>query len=200
MTRRDPFSEIESLLERMGREFEELGGTLDTPGAPPTFPGTREIPVDVIEDDETVTVYADLPGFDDDAIEVELRDDGLAISASRDEATTVSVDESATHTDGESDTDTDESESDVNASEPDTDASERDAAETDGDASDSGGHNTTAAVRYHRQERRKHTVSRRVSLPTPVDREGASASYENGVLTVTLPKATGGSGHHIDVR
>jgi len=44
------------------------------------------------------------------------------------------------------------------------------------------------AERYVTRERRRQTVSRRVGLPEPVDEGGTSASYEDGVLTVTLPK------------
>jgi len=91
MTRRDPFTEIEDLLERMGREFEELGGTLDSPGGPPSLPGGRDLAVDVIEDDEAITVVADLPGFDEDDIDVEIHDDTLSIAATREEETEVSV-------------------------------------------------------------------------------------------------------------
>lgn len=156
MTRRDPFGEIEELLERMGREFEELGGTLDTPGGP-QFTGARDVAVDVIEDDESVTVLADLPGFDDEDIEVELREDALSIAATREEERDVEV------------------------------------ADGDDDAHDSD-------VRYHRRERRSRSVSRRIPLAEPVERDGATASYENGVLTVTLPKRSGdGGGHSIDV-
>lgn len=46
--------------------------------------------------------------------------------------------------------------------------------------------------RYLRRERARTSVSRSVRLPEEVDREGASASYENGVLTVTVPKAHAG--------
>ena len=168
MTRRDPFTEIENLLERMGREFEELGGTLDTPGAPPSLPGGRDPAVDVIEDDETITVVADLPGFDDDDISVELRDDALSIAATREEESEISV--------GDEDDDT--------------------------AADDSADEFTPEAdVRYHRRERRTRSVSRRVPIPAPVERDGASASYDDGVLTVTLPKRseTGADGHSIDV-
>ncbi|WP_048078360.1 Hsp20/alpha crystallin family protein, partial [Halorubrum sp. AJ67] len=92
MTRRDPFDEIEELLERMGREFEELGGTLEG-SAPevPQFPGVRDVNVDVIEDDESITVVADLPGFDADDVDVELRDDALVISGSRKESSEFGV-------------------------------------------------------------------------------------------------------------
>lgn len=42
--------------------------------------------------------------------------------------------------------------------------------------------------RYVTRERTHRTVSRRVQLPGEVDEAGATASYETGVLTVTLPK------------
>lgn len=42
--------------------------------------------------------------------------------------------------------------------------------------------------RYHTQERTREAVSRTVTLPTVVDEEQATASYDDGVLTVTLPK------------
>jgi HSP20 family protein len=74
MTRRDPFGEIEELFERMDREFEKLGDSLDTPGG-------RTVPVDVIEDAEAVTVLADLPGFTADEISVELDDEALTVAA-----------------------------------------------------------------------------------------------------------------------
>lgn len=41
---------------------------------------------------------------------------------------------------------------------------------------------------YLQQERRR-SVSRAVTLPEPVDADAVSASYENGVLTVTVPRA-----------
>ncbi len=42
---------------------------------------------------------------------------------------------------------------------------------------------------YVRRERSKRSLSRSVTLPEEVDEAGASASFENGVLTVELPKA-----------
>jgi len=161
MTRRDPFDEIEDLLERMGREFEELGGTLEGTGPDvPRFPGARDVDVDVIEDDEAITVVADLPGFDADDVDVEFRDDALVISGSREE----------------------------------TDA---DAA---GDATDGAGGGDDE-VRYHRRERRLRSVSRRVPIPEPVEADAATASFDAGVLTVTLPKRSPDDdrGHTIDV-
>jgi len=43
---------------------------------------------------------------------------------------------------------------------------------------------------YLRRERRHQSISRTLSLPEDVEEEEASATYTNGVLTVTLPKAT----------
>lgn len=55
--------------------------------------------------------------------------------------------------------------------------------------------------RYHRRERSHRHVTRRLKLPADVVEEEADATYNNGVLTVTLPKAGGGDedGTHIDV-
>jgi HSP20 family protein len=169
MTRRDPFDEIEDLLERMGREFEELGGTLEGTGPEvPRFPGARDVDVDVVEDDEAITVVADLPGFDADDVDVELRDDALVISGSREE----SAEFAAADADGADDND-----------------------EGHGDEGDAD------AVRYHRRERRRQSVSRRVPIPGTVEADAATASFDAGVLTVTLPKRSpdDGRGHTIDV-
>lgn len=42
---------------------------------------------------------------------------------------------------------------------------------------------------YIRRERSKRSLSRSVTLPEDVDEGAASAAFENGVLTVTLPKS-----------
>ena len=52
---------------------------------------------------------------------------------------------------------------------------------------------------YLRRERRRESVSRRLSLPDPVDEEGVSARHTNGVLTVDLPKQETDVGTSIDV-
>jgi HSP20 family protein len=45
-------------------------------------------------------------------------------------------------------------------------------------------------TRYVRRERTHRAVSRTVRLPDAVDEEAASATFTNGVLTVTLPRET----------
>lgn len=53
---------------------------------------------------------------------------------------------------------------------------------------------------YLRRERSQTTMRRSIPLPVDVDESGASATYTNGVLSVTLPKASHEEdSHHIDV-
>jgi HSP20 family protein len=56
------------------------------------------------------------------------------------------------------------------------------------------------AANYVLRERRVGAVMRTLALPSPVDGAGARASYEDGVLTVTLPKATADQPQRIAVR
>jgi HSP20 family protein len=56
--------------------------------------------------------------------------------------------------------------------------------------------------RYLRRERRHESVTRSVDLPASVIESDATATFQNGVLTVTLPKemnTDSDGGHHIDV-
>ena len=43
--------------------------------------------------------------------------------------------------------------------------------------------------RYHYRERRVGAFSRTVTLPYPIENDKVQASFEHGVLTLTLPKA-----------
>lgn len=52
---------------------------------------------------------------------------------------------------------------------------------------------------YLRSERRRRSVSRSITLPEPVDEGETTATYHNGVVTVTLPKADDGGGTSIDI-
>lgn len=42
---------------------------------------------------------------------------------------------------------------------------------------------------YLKSERARRSLSRSVRLPDPIDEDAVEATYRNGVLTVTLPKA-----------
>jgi HSP20 family protein len=135
MTRRNPFEEIERMVEQMGEGVEASAGV-------------RSVPVDVRRTDDAVVVVADLPGYDEGDIDVRLHERRLELRAER----------------------STESE--------------------------------TSSERYVRRERRHEAVSRTVQVPADVVGEEASASYEHGVLTVTLPTPTAedeDEGHHIDI-
>jgi HSP20 family protein len=43
--------------------------------------------------------------------------------------------------------------------------------------------------RYHVRERRQGSFSRSITLPFPIQNDKVQATFENGVLTLTLPKA-----------
>lgn len=54
---------------------------------------------------------------------------------------------------------------------------------------------------YLRSERHSESLRRTLQLPEPVDEEDVSATYKNGVLTITLPKRdpeTGGKSIDIE--
>jgi HSP20 family protein len=52
---------------------------------------------------------------------------------------------------------------------------------------------------YVRRERRQQTMRRTIRLPVDVDGDGASATYRNGVLTVSIPADADVDVRHIDV-
>jgi HSP20 family protein len=54
---------------------------------------------------------------------------------------------------------------------------------------------------YVRRERRSSSFARTIGLPVEVDEDAATASYANGVLTVTLPTLSTDveTGHRIDI-
>jgi len=109
---RSPWAGLESEIDRL---FEAAFADLTTPAAP-------RFPVDLYEDKDNVYVRAELPGIARDAINVEMVEDYLTLSATRKE----------------------------------------------GDES--------------------FSLNRSIAVPESVDAEKVSASLENGVLTVTLPK------------
>ena len=148
MTRTPDFDsvELDTFLDRMSRQFEELTRQFD---GPRTF--RRNTAVDLRDDPESFVVAVDLPGFERADIEVAVADRELTVDAER-ETGTVSP--------------------------------KRD--DADG--------------RYVRQERRTDSIHRAIRLPGEVHAGDATATYNNGVLTVTLPKRTVDDGsHRIDV-
>ncbi len=55
-------------------------------------------------------------------------------------------------------------------------------------------------AKYHLRERRFGVFSRSITLPTAVDADKVEAVYEQGVLTLTIPKAEEVKPHKIEVR
>lgn len=139
--RRDPFEDIEELFDRLNAGFGDLGRGLET-----EF-GRSDILVDVADVDDRIVVTADVPGFENEDIDVTITGRKLTIAA--------------------------------------TSGTDRETDDAD----------------YYRRERRQRRVSRTVSLPVDVDESEATATCENGVLTVELPKTTADDrGTDIDVR
>ena len=54
--------------------------------------------------------------------------------------------------------------------------------------------------KFHRMERSWGAFSRTFRLPTPVESGKVDATFKNGLLTVTLPKAPGAKGATIPVK
>ena len=55
-------------------------------------------------------------------------------------------------------------------------------------------------VRYHRRERGYGRFKRSIQLPFPVDVDNIEATFKNGVLNITLPRAEEGKPRKIDVK
>ncbi|MBS3759859.1 Hsp20/alpha crystallin family protein [Halodesulfurarchaeum sp.] len=83
MTRKkNPFEEIERMLEKMSKQFQESD---QLRGIESALPG--RLNVDLGEFEDAFEVTADLPGFDSENIEVEIIDDQLRIRADRETET-----------------------------------------------------------------------------------------------------------------
>jgi HSP20 family protein len=54
--------------------------------------------------------------------------------------------------------------------------------------------------KYYMRERRFGSFSRSLSLPTSVDADRAKAEFEDGILTLTLPKVEGAIAKKIEVQ
>ncbi len=160
---RNPFDEVEELLNRLSRQVEE--GMARGSG----FPSPGSVAVDVADHDDEYVVTADLPGYEIDDIDLRLSEGTLRIEADREASREYGTD--------------------VDAGSDDGDDERTEITTTDDEPS-----------HYIRRERTRQSVSRRLRLPEPVDEEAVSASYANGVLTVTLPKLSpGGDSRRIDI-
>lgn len=89
----NPFKEIEQLFNRMSRQFEETSREIDSSEPFGLTLGSRTMAVDVVEDDESIVVTADIPGFDRKDIEIRVTDHTLRIDAEHEETVDESEDE-----------------------------------------------------------------------------------------------------------
>lgn len=74
---RNPFEEIERMLDRMSSQFEGFDAE----------PFVEPVPVDLEDTGDGFVLTADLPGYDADDIDVELAGETVTISATREEET-----------------------------------------------------------------------------------------------------------------
>ncbi len=124
----DVFRPFDQLMDDLWRNW-VWPGRLETDTAFALHPA-----MDVIENDNAVTVRIDLPGLQPEDVNVEFQDDMLTISGEM-----------------------------------------GDTIEQEGD-------------RYHFRERRYGSFRRSLRLPKVVDGNKADAHFENGVLSIVLPK------------
>ncbi len=71
LDRRDGLDDLFNQMQRFAEEVQERGMNLADKG----------IPVDIQEDDETVTVTADMPGVEKEDINLKADEDGISITA-----------------------------------------------------------------------------------------------------------------------
>jgi len=144
--RLDPFRDLVAIHDRMNRLFEAALSGTDFGEQGTGTVGSWTPVSDVVETEDSIIVTSEVPGLEQDRIEIKLADNVLTIAGHR------SVDRS-----------------------PDSE-------------------------QYHRVERAYGPFERRFTVPVSVDPERISASYREGVLTVTLPKRPEAAPRKITVR
>ena len=133
----DRKTRAEQIFNEMIKTIKERQVDLDQAIAEYTS-GPVKPAMDVVEDNEQITVTTELPGVERDHIKIDLSEESLEIRAEFKKETVEEGEESG--------------------------------------------------VVYHRKERRSGIASRVVVLPAKVKIDEVSAKFENGVLTVIMPK------------
>jgi HSP20 family protein len=134
ITRWDPFRVLSSLQDRMNRLFQESFSGPTGAREEALVSGSFVPPVDVYEDDQNVVLKMEVPGINQNDIDVQLENNVLTVRGER--------------------------------------KFEKEEKEEN----------------FQRIERRYGSFSRSFSLPNSVDPEKVNASYDNGVLSITLAK------------
>jgi HSP20 family protein len=162
MMRWDPFGEAMSLRQAMDRLLEEASVQ---PARAAGGQGGSGVALDVIEHGEELVVKASLPGVEPEDVNITIEENVLTVEGeAREEYETPRGQQTTAGQQGTT------------------------AQQTNGGGRMQGGQQTSQP-RYHHRERRYGRFMRQVVLPMPVDAARAQASFEHGVLTITLPKA-----------
>ncbi|QSW98958.1 Hsp20/alpha crystallin family protein [Haloterrigena alkaliphila] len=173
--RSSPFDGLEELLERLNRQLETATRSwesgLDQRSRLDLSMGGSGTALDLADAGDEYVVTVDVPGYESDDLDSRLHGETLAISGERERT----VEKRGPDEEGGSDEESGPDEAD----------------ETGTGASDG---------TYIRREREMKSFSRRIDLPDPVDADAVTASVNNGILTVRLPKLeSSGETHSIEI-
>jgi HSP20 family protein len=86
MSSRNPFQEIEEFFDRMSREFESESDVLGGDESRFRWSSDESMPIDLIEYDDELVATVELPGFEQDDVDIQVTDHTLRISADHEEA------------------------------------------------------------------------------------------------------------------
>ncbi len=131
ITRYDPFRELVTLQDRVNSLFE---GFSDVSGKEQLAAGTFVPPVDIYEDEQNLVLKLEIPGVNEEDLQVSLENNLLTVKGER--------------------------------------KFEKEEKEEN----------------FHRIERRFGTFTRTFRMPNTVDSDYTSASYDKGILKITLAK------------
>ncbi|MGA2960722.1 MAG: Hsp20/alpha crystallin family protein [Candidatus Korobacteraceae bacterium] len=135
LTRWEPFREMASLQNRMGRLLNEWNEPFSSlTGDESLNAGSFVPPVDVYEDEHGIQLKMEVPGIDEKDIDIRLENNVLTVTGER------KIE------------------------------------------------NEEKQENFHRVERRYGTFSRSFTLPNTVDNESVTASYDKGLLKISLGK------------
>lgn len=183
MMRWDPFREMMPLRQLMDRMFEDAvvqPGRLMGQGGEQGF----GVAIDLMEREDAFLVKASIPGVKPDDVDISIQDQVLTI---RGEAREEHERGSSTATPGSGDGRQSTTE-------------QRGGQSRDMQATGSQQMQQRGQPMYHYRERRFGRFVRQLMLPAPVDANQADASFEDGILTITLPKAEQARRRRIEVR
>lgn len=169
MVRINPLNEVVDLQKEMSRMFESI--------FPNRRGGEEEIPsavwrpvVDIHEDENAFIIDAELPGLAKEDVKINFQDDTLTISGGRRYLRDSRV-------------------QNAEANEANAGAAEDAQPVTQANGGSQPHGKQGRATNVHRMERNYGKFIRSFSFPKAVNPEGIKATFENGVLSVVVPKA-----------